>query len=170
MIHFSSLPDIVLLEIFSHLSCEDALYAFADLHDFHLVDLLQERGAYRHMCLSSQLSVRQFTLLKRIWRYDLVRSLVCKHLFSDFDYMACQVFPSLTEFRLLFVCCPSDSFTWFVIRHASTLTHFTLTANKESFSSKNYRKFMHAVLPHLNRLKVLETDKDCGRDVQVKYF
>jgi hypothetical protein len=59
---FLSLPDIVLLEFFTYLSCEDILYAFADLHDFHLNDLLTEHGAFRHICLSSQLSLRKYNV------------------------------------------------------------------------------------------------------------
>ena len=37
--HLMLLPDIVLLEIFSYLSCEDVLYTFGSFQDF---DLLHE--------------------------------------------------------------------------------------------------------------------------------
>ncbi|CAF3892099.1 unnamed protein product, partial [Rotaria sp. Silwood1] len=71
--HFMLLPDIVLLEIFSYLSSEDVLYAFGNLHDFRLLDLLTEYGAFRQICLSSQLSRYQYQVLsKDIWRYDLI--------------------------------------------------------------------------------------------------
>jgi hypothetical protein len=169
--HFLSLADIVLLEIFAYLSCEDALYAFADLHDFRLVDLLSERGAYWHIRLSSQLSMQQYSVLsKDIWRYDYVRSLVCREMFSDFFpyFTLCRLFPSLTELRLLLVRYSSKIVTEFVIAHAPTLTHFTLTPSKEAFLKEEYQEILHAVLPHLNQLKVLDTS--CRSEVQVKYF
>jgi hypothetical protein len=80
-----SLPDIVLLEIFTYLSCEDALYAFADLQESHLINLFTEHGAFQQICLSSQLSRGQYLVLSNgTWCYDLVRSFVCKEMFSDF--------------------------------------------------------------------------------------
>jgi hypothetical protein len=98
--HFLSLPDIVLLEIFAYLSYEDILYGFGDLHDLHLNDLFMEHGAFRQICLSSQLSSYQYQVLSNgIWRYDLIRSFVCKEMFSDFimDFTPCQIFTSLTD-------------------------------------------------------------------------
>ena len=53
---FIFLPDIVLLEIFSYLSCEDALYAFDSLNNRRLSHLLEERGAFRQICLSPEVS------------------------------------------------------------------------------------------------------------------
>ncbi|CAF2107011.1 unnamed protein product [Rotaria magnacalcarata] len=109
--HFISLPDVVLLEIFGYLSCEDVLCAFADSHDIHLIDLLIEHGSFRHICLSSQLSRHQYEILSQgSWRYDLVHSLVCKEMFSDFisDLAPCKIFSSLTDLRLLSLRCPSE--------------------------------------------------------------
>jgi hypothetical protein len=83
-----SLPDIVLLEIFTYLSCEDVLYVFGDL--------LTEHGAFRRICLSSQLPRRQYIVLSNdIWRYNLIYSFVRKEMFSDFikDVTPCQIFP-----------------------------------------------------------------------------
>jgi len=159
--HFLSLPDIVLLEIFTYLSCEDILYAFADLHDFHLNDLLTEHRAFRHICLSSQLSRRQYQVLSQgIWRYDSVRSLVCKEMFSDFimDLTPCQIFTSLTELRVFFLRCQSSRLIEFVIAHSSTLTHFSIKRSEQSFKLDDYQTFFHTVLPHLSRLKLLDTD------------
>jgi len=159
--HFMSLPDLVLLEVFSYLSCEDVLYAFGDLHAFHFYDLLTEHGAFRHMCLSSQLSRHQYYILSNgIWRFDLVRSLICKEMFSDFlvGFTPCQIFPSLTELRLLFLRCSSEGLSDFVIAHSSTITHFTVTRSEQSYNQKGNEKFLHTILPHLNRLKLLDTD------------
>ena len=99
-IHFLLLPDVVLLEIFAYLSCEDVLYAFGSFQDVHLLDLLTKYGAFRQICLSSQLPMHQYEILASgIWSYDLVRSFVCKEIFSDFIFYLtpCQIFPSLTE-------------------------------------------------------------------------
>jgi len=125
--HFMLLPDIVLLEIFSYLSCEDVLYAFGDLHDFYLLDLLTEHGAFRQICLSSKLSRHQYQVLsKGIWCYDLVRSFVCKEMFSDYiiHFTPCQIFTSLTEMQVFCLRCLTDDLAQFVIAHSSTLTHF----------------------------------------------
>jgi hypothetical protein len=167
--YFSSLSDIPLLEIFSYLSCEDALYAFADLHDHHLVDLLRERGAYYHICLSPQLSVEQYVCLRfDIWHYDLVRSLVCKEMFSDYISLVTPypLFPSLTDLQLHFLRSPLEGVAQFVIAHASTLTHFILTTSDQSFIPKVYRTLLQTVLPHLNNLKIL--DAGCPSPVQVQ--
>jgi hypothetical protein len=158
---FISLPHIVLLEIFSYFSCEDVLYAFADLRNVYFVDLLMEHGAFRHICLSSKLSSHHYEVLSQgIWRYDLVRSLVCKETFSDFiiDLTPCRTFPSLTEMRILFLRCPSEELLEFVIAHSSTLTHFTVTRSEQSYTAIGYRTFLHSVLPHLSRLNLLDTD------------
>jgi hypothetical protein len=169
--NFLSLADIVLLEIFSYLSCEDALDAFADLQDFRLVQLLKERGAFYQICLSSQLSIQRYTFLAlNIWRFDLVRSFVCKELFSDFfrNFITHQRFPSLTELRLLYVRWPTKTITDFVIAHASTLTHFVLSSSRQWLETAAYSSFLHDVLPHLNRLKLLDTDQKS--QVQVSAF
>ncbi len=159
--HLMSLPDLVLLEVFSYLSCEDVLYAFGNLHDFRLSDLLTERGAFRHICLSSQLSRHQYQVLsKGIWRCDLVRSFVCKEMFSDFiNYLTpCQIFPSLTELRVFFLRCVTDDVAKFVMAHSSTLTHLSIKRSNQSYIPEDYRKLFHTVLPHLTRLKLLDTD------------
>ncbi len=159
--HFMSLPDIIFLEIFTYLSCEDALYAFADLHDFHLIDLLTEHGAFRQICLSSQLSRHQYDVLSTgIWRYDLVRSFVCKEIFSDYvSYLTpCERFTSLTELRALFLRGHDGGLAKFVIAHSSTLTHLSMKRSEQAYRPEDYRTFFHTVLPHLNRLKLLDTD------------
>ena len=161
--NFTTLPDIVLLKIFTYLYCEDALYAFADLHDSHLIDLLTEYGAFQHICLSSQLSRRQYKVLSQgIWRYDLIRSFVCKEMFSEFvTYLTpCQVFPSLIELRILFLRCSMDLLAEFVIAHSSTLTHFLVSRSEQSYILEDYQTFLHNVLPHLNQLKLLDTDSN----------
>jgi hypothetical protein len=168
---FSSLADIVLLEIFGYLSCEDALYAFADLADMRLVALLRERGAYSQICLSSQLPLLQYSGLSQgIWRYELIRSFVCKDMFSDFvpRFTPCRLFSSLIELRLLFVRRPLGIIAKFVIAHASTLTHFTFTTSDQSYCIERCENFLHYVLPHLNQLIVLDIDEHSG--VQVEYI
>ena len=158
---FLSLPDIVLLDIFSYFSYEDVLYAFGSFQDFHLVDLFTEYGAFRHICPSSQLPRHQYEVLASgIWRYDMVCSFVCKEMFSDFIFYLtpCQIFPLLTELRICSLRCLSNELTGFVLAHTSTLTHLSMKRNEQSFVLDDYRIFLHAVLPHLNRLKLLDTD------------
>ena len=159
--HLMLLPDIVLLEIFSYLSCEDVLYAFGSFQDFDLLPLLTERGAFRQICLSSELSLHHYdVLLNDIWRYDLVRSLVSKEMFSDFlfHFTPCEIFPSLTELRLFCLRGLADELVQFVIAHSSTLTHLSMKSSEQSFRMEDYQTFLHTVLPHLTRLKLLDTD------------
>ena len=159
--HFLSLPDVVLLDIFSYLSCENVLYAFGSFQDVHLLDLLTECGAFGQICLSSQLPRHQYEVLASgIWRYDLVRSLVCKEMFSDFIYYLTpsQRFPSLTELRICSLRCFTDELSNFIIAHSSTLTHLSVKRDEQSSVLEDYRKLLHTVLPHLNRLNFLDTD------------
>ena len=159
--NFSSLPDIVLLEIFTYLSCEDLLYAFVNLQEHYLINLLTEHGAFRHIRLSSQLPRRQYLVLsKGIWRYNLVRSLVCEEMFSDCIRFSapCQIFPCLTELRMLSLRCSAESVGEFIIAHSSTLQHLIVTRSEESFIKDGYAKLLETVLPHLNQLTFLDTD------------
>jgi hypothetical protein len=159
--HFMSLPDLVLLDMFTYLSGEDVLYSFGDLHDLRVLDLLTEHGAFQHICLSSQLSRHQYQVLsKGIWRYDLVRSFVLKEMFSDYisHCTPCQIFPSLTDLRVFFIRAVFDDLSEFVIAHSSTLTHLSIKRSDQSYVPEVYRIFFHTVLPHLSRLKLLDTD------------
>jgi hypothetical protein len=162
------LADIVFLEIFTYLSCEDVLYAFADLQESHLIDLLTEHGAFRQICLSSQLSRHQYKVLSNgVWRYDLVRSFVCKEMFSDFivGLTPCPIFTSLTELRILCLRCVSDDFAQFIISHSSTLTHFSFTRSEQSYIPEDFPTLLYTILPHLNHLKLL--DYDWRNDISV---
>ncbi|CAF2777293.1 unnamed protein product [Rotaria sp. Silwood2] len=159
--NFTSLSDIVLLEIFEYLSCEDVLYAFGDLHNFRFINLLEEHGAFEHICLSSEMSRRQYKILSNgIWRYELVRSFVCKEMFCEFiiEFTPCRIFPLLSELRILCIRCMTDHVEQFVIEHSSTLTHLFITRSEQSYIPENYEKFFYTVLPHLNQLKLLDTD------------
>ena len=163
--HFLQLPDIVIFEIFSYLSNEDALFAFTGFNNIRMMNLLTEYGAFRQIYLSPQLCRRQYYKLSNgIWRYDLVRSLVCKEMFSDaFLYLLpCQRFPSLVELKLLSVCGFSESCLEFVIAHSSTLTHLCIERSEQPFLPGSYEEFLQRVLPHLTQLKFLNADwKSC---------
>ena len=159
--HLLSLPDLVLLEVFTYLSCEDVLYAFVNLQKSHLIDLLIEHGGFRQICLSPQLPRRQYLVLSNgIWRYNLVRSLVCKEMFSDcINFLApCQIFPCLTELRILHLRCSSLDAREFIIAHSSTLKSFTVTGSEMSFMPDGHKILLETVLPHLNQLTFLDTD------------
>ena len=156
--HLLSLPDIAFLEIFAYLSCEDVLYSFADLQDFRLIDLLTEHGAFREICLSSRLSHCQYQVLSTgIWRYDSVRSLVFKEMFSDYFiyFIPCKTFPALTELRIFFLRWLTGSLEEFVIAHSSTLTHLSVKNSKQSYIGDDLQNLLHTVLPHLTQLKLL---------------
>jgi hypothetical protein len=159
IMHFSLLADIVLLEIFSYLSCSDALYAFAEFHNLRFIDLLYERGAFGQICLSAELPRRQYiNLLESIWRFDSVRSLVVMDSIADHIVALAprQLFPSLNDLRLLHLRHILDGTAAFIVAHAHTLTHLTITPTVTSpYSVKAHSDLLHDVLPHLSRLTTL---------------
>ena len=155
-----SLPDIVLLEIFQYLSSEDVLYAFADSENIRLANLLREHGSFQQICLSSELSRSQYVFLSHgIWHYESVRSFVCKEIFCDFIAFLtpCRMFPSLVDLRIQFIRGYHDSLQNFVLLHASTLTLLSVEVSEQASIVKGYRPLFRRVLPHLNRLKLLDT-------------
>ncbi len=158
MVHLSSLPDLVLLEIFSYLSCEDALYAIAELNINRLNGMLAERGAFRQIHLSSALSYQRYIILaERIWRFDSVLSLVVEGIFADGLFLLAprRVFSSLADLRILYARRLYETTTAFVIAHASTLTHLTVTPTHHPFPMQEHSTFFHSILPHLTRLTML---------------
>ena len=49
---FDDLPDLIIIELFNYLSSIDVLWTFANLND-RFQELVNERGYFRHMNLSS---------------------------------------------------------------------------------------------------------------------
>lgn len=144
LIHFIFLPDIVLLEVFSYLSCKHALYAFTGFSEHRLDHLLRERGAFKQIHVSSHINCEQFNKLATdIWRYDDVRSLVCDEVFSDFGaYLIPQLSP-LSKLRLLSLRCAEDALALLIRTQSSTLTHLSVSENAVSsisfYRSENLR-------------------------------
>ena len=162
------LPNLELLDIFSLLACEDVLYAFGRLNDDRLLQLISEHGAFQQICLSSQMTRRQYYALARgVWRYDLVRSFVCKDVFSELivELSPCPLFPSLAELRILSISRVADEVAPFVIAHSSTLTHLTLNRHDQCFDAFAIPKLLLTVIPHLHRLQFLGTDLQSGISV-----
>jgi hypothetical protein len=159
--HFLSLPDLVLLDVFWCLSCEDVLYAFAQLGICRLTELLAERGAFRHICLSYLLPKEQFTYLtKHVWSPQFVRSLVLHELFCEFiigTALLGQSFPILQDLRLLEMRFPNPIVTRFILSHSDTLTNLTITSNVQTCTSDDLSDLLNVVLPNLSRLKKLDT-------------
>jgi hypothetical protein len=160
-INFMSLPDLVLLDILSYLSCEDALYTMGSLHSDRLDHLLVERGAFRQICLSPTLLARQYDwLLDGVWSLQSVESLVLHGVFAEFFISLSQLqkpLPSLTDLHLIDVDDPHRSIEQFIQAHSFTLTHLTITSNFQSFTPSPISGLLTNILPQLRRLIRLDT-------------
>ena len=156
-----SLPDMVLLEILSYLSCEDALYAIVSLHSDRFDRLLAERGAFRQICLSATLPTEQYRfLLNGVWSLHAVKSLILDRVFPDFSTAFPpfrQPLPSLTHLRLIAMDYPHYSAERFILAHRLTLTHLTITSKSRSFVTSPVGELVTDVLPHLSQLVLLDT-------------
>jgi hypothetical protein len=154
---FDDLPELVLLEVLSYLSCEDALDAFACVNAL-LNRLLGERGAFYHIHLSSSLSRRQWIAFYNMWPRYLIQSLTVRDVFTNLlSTLIPWSFPSLTQLRLIDLISPQHgSMYFFVDAHVSTLTHLTFTPSKLIYSPSGLATILHLILPRLNHLKRLD--------------
>ena len=159
--NFMSLPDLVLLECLSYLSCEDALCTIGSLHSDRLNHLLVERGAFRQICLSPTLSARRYEwLLDGVWSLQSVESLVLHGVFAEFFIplsLLKNPLPSLTDLRLIDIDYPHHSIEQFILSHSLTLTHLTVTSKFHSFNPSPISGLLSKILPQLRRLIRLDT-------------
>ncbi|CAF1314738.1 unnamed protein product [Rotaria sordida] len=95
---FDQLPDLTLLEIFSYLSCADALWSFSKLNS-RLTTLLTERGFYRHVNLSST-GKKQFETIFSTLRLNEIQSLVIDRCTSPLQLKRWPHLTHLTALRL----------------------------------------------------------------------
>ncbi len=120
---FDNLPDLSLIEIFSYLSCVDALWSFSNLNS-RLTTLLTERGFYRHVNLSSTRN-KQFKIILSILRLNEIESLVIDRCASPLQLRCWPHLPNLKTLRLQGVRDFIDAFK-LAKKHANTLTHLTV--------------------------------------------
>ena len=123
---FDDLPDLSLIEIFSHLSCVDALWAFSELNS-RLTRLLLERGFYRHINLSFT-RYNQFRTLLSLLRLNEIQSLVIDCYASSLQLNKWPYLPHLKILRVKGLRDYIDIFN-FTLQHANTLTHLTVESN-----------------------------------------
>jgi hypothetical protein len=127
---FDDLPDLSLIEIFSYLSCVDAVLAFSDLNT-RLTTLLIERHFYSHVNLSST-RYHQFQSTLSLFRLNEIESLVIDCYASPFQLERWPYLPHLRTLIVKGVREWIDIFN-FAKQHANTLTH--LTAQSSQYSS-----------------------------------
>jgi hypothetical protein len=171
---FMSLPDLVLLEILSYLSCEDVLYAFDSLNLNRLNDLIVERGAFRQICLSPSLSMQQYKyLMNGVWSLHLVKSLVVRDVFAKFFVfilpLKSRLLPLLTDLRLIEMAVLHHSAEQFILAHSLTLTHLTMTLWRPSYRPSSIGESLTNILPHLPRLIQLDTGFRNDIHVSINY-
>jgi len=124
---FENLPDLSLIEIFSYLSCVDALWSFSNLNS-RLTTLLTERGFYRHVNLSSTRN-KQFKTILSILRLNEIQSLVIDRCASPLQLKSWPHLPHLRTLRLHGVRNLIDAFK-LTRKHANTLTHLTVQSTR----------------------------------------
>ncbi|CAF3339020.1 unnamed protein product [Rotaria sp. Silwood2] len=126
MSSFDDLPDLTLLEIFSYLSCADALWSFSNLNS-RLTTLLKERGFYHHLNLSSTRR-KQFETILSILQLNEIESLVIDRYASPLQLRRWPYLPNLTTLRLQGVRNFRDVFK-FARKHANILSHLTVQSS-----------------------------------------
>jgi hypothetical protein len=124
---FEDIADLVLIEIFSYLSCADVLSAFTCLN-CRITGLLAERGFFRHVDLSS-MSRRQFDQLLHILPLDDIETLTIDRHASPLQLRRWPYLPRLRRLQLRGVR-EYDSVLMFVVIHAATLTHITIESSE----------------------------------------
>jgi hypothetical protein len=131
---FDDLPDLVLIEILSHLSSTDALWALSALNDRWTL-LLAERGFFRQVNLSATYC-RQFDQLLQILPLNNIEILIIDRTASPLQLLRWPHLPHLTELYLRGVR-EHDSVLLFVLLHAATLTHITIQSDAYSFTVRD---------------------------------
>ena len=124
---FDALPDPSLIEIFSYLSCTNALWCFGNLN-IRLTSLLIERGFYYHIDLSST-RYHQFKALLSLLRFNEIQSLIIDCYSSPLQLRCWPYLPPLRTLKLKGVRIYVDVLK-FVQKHGTTLTHLTLESSE----------------------------------------
>jgi len=124
---FNDLPDLAVIEIFSYLSCVDALWCFNNLN-IRLTKLLIERGFYYHVNLSSTRYHRFKTFLSLL-RFNEIQSLIIDCYSSPLQLRCWPYLPYLRILKVKGVRDFVDVFN-FAQQHATTLTHLTVESSK----------------------------------------
>ncbi|CAF4055709.1 unnamed protein product [Rotaria sordida] len=123
---FDDLSDLALIEIFSYLSCADALWSFSNLNS-RLITLLTERGFYRHVNLSST-GKKRFAAIFSILRLNEIQSLVIDRCTSPLQLRRWPHLPHLTTLRLQGVRNFREVFK-LIRKHGNTLIHLTVESS-----------------------------------------
>ena len=126
---FDELCDLSLIEIFSYLSCVDALWSFNNLN-IRLTALLTERSFYRCVNLSS-IGRSRFKTFLSLLRLDEIESLVID---CNAPSLQLRVWPYLPHLTKLTVRCVRDfvDLFRFVKRQRHTLNHLSIHSSDYS--------------------------------------
>jgi hypothetical protein len=145
---FDDLADLSLLEIFSYLSCENALWSFSNLNT-GITTLLIEGGFYRHVNLSST-RYHRFKIFLSLLELNEIQSLVVDCYASSLQLRCWPYLPYLRVLRVKGVRDFAHVFN-FARQHAKTLTDLTV-------ESSQYFKTVSAIRNDLNRKRVILLD------------
>ena len=127
MIIFDNLPDLSLIEIFSYLSCFDAIHSFSNLNT-RLNMLLTERDFFCHINLSCA-RYDQFQTVVSLLRLNDIQSLVIDYYASPLQLKSWPCLPNLRRLIVKGVRSRMDVFH-FAQQHADTLIHLTVESSR----------------------------------------
>jgi hypothetical protein len=136
---FDDLADLVLIEIFSYLSCTDVLWAFSSLNK-RLTRLLIERNIFRHVDLASAYH-HQFHALLHVLRLNDIETLIINRNASPLQLIRWPYLPRLTKLYLRGVR-EYNSILIFVLLHAATLNHLTIQPDQLSVTVSKSNRFL----------------------------
>ena len=124
---FDSLPDLVLIELFSYLSSNDILWGFTGLNH-RLTMLITERGYLFHINLSPARS-NQFNTILGFLPLNDIQSLAIDNDASPLQLCHWPYLPRLRTLRIIGVY-NHDELLLFLLLHAATLTHLIIRSNE----------------------------------------
>jgi hypothetical protein len=145
---FDDLPDLVLIDLFTHLTSIDVLWAFANLNH-RLRKLVHERGFFRHINLSPA-RLSKFDTLLTLIPLAQIESLIIDIGASILQLSHWPDLPFLTTLRIYGLRDFEDA-TSFILRHSVSLVHLTLGTDN---------KFMLVRIPRdsLRTIRIVDID------------
>ncbi|CAF1400667.1 unnamed protein product [Adineta steineri] len=160
---FDNLADLSLIEIFSYLSCVDALWCFNNLN-IRLTRLLIERGFYYHINLSST-RFHRFRKFLSLLRFNEIESLIIDCYSSPLQLRCWPYLPHLRILKVKGVRNVINVFN-FAQRHSTTLTHLVVKSSeyfktggltaKLCYPLWNLCEFITEILNHMSALCSLD--------------
>ena len=140
---FDDLPDLFFIELFSYLSSINILWSFINLNN-RIQAIIQERGFFRHINLSSA-RLSKFDTLLTLLPLNQIQTLVIDIEASPLQLSRWSYLPRLTTLRLYGLRDFADT-SRFILRHSHSLIHLTLQTTDLFMSVCTIRDYLQTTL------------------------